>query len=77
MLTVAESFAKCRQVPLAFFGFLLVAIGAEVPDTIQSVAVARRGYGSLAVANAVGSQIINICIGLGLPWFISAASGPS
>jgi Ca2+/Na+ antiporter len=53
-----------------FFGLVIVAIGAEVPDTIQSVTVAKRGYGSMAVANSIGSQIINICIGLGLPWLI-------
>ena len=29
----------------------VVAIGAEIPDTIQSVAVARRGYGSMAAGS--------------------------
>lgn len=38
-------------------------MGAEIPDTIQSVTVARRGYGSMAVSNSTGSQIINILIG--------------
>ena len=62
------------QAPLSFLGFLLVAVGAEIPDTVQSVTVARRGYGSMAVGNAIGSQIVNICIGLGVPWTISAAA---
>ena len=31
----------------AFLGMYVVAIGAEIPDTIQSVAVARRGYGAM------------------------------
>ena len=53
----------------------VVAIGAEIPDTIQSVAVARRGYGSMAVSNSCGSQIINILVGLGLPWFITNSAG--
>jgi hypothetical protein len=34
--------------------------GAQVPDTIASVAMAKRGLGPGAVANAVGSQIINV-----------------
>ena len=42
---------------------------------IQSVTVARRGYGSMAVSNSCGSQIINILIGLGLPWFLTNATG--
>ena len=50
----------------SLFG-LLCAVGAEIPDTIQSVTMARRGYGSMAVSNAIGSQVLNICIGLGLP----------
>ena len=48
-----------------------IAVGAVIPDRSQSVTVARRGYGSMAVSNSTGSQIINILIGLGLPWLIS------
>jgi len=59
-------------ISLAYLGFVVVAVGAEVPDTIQSVTVARRGYGSMAVANCTSSQIVNICLGLGLPWTVSA-----
>lgn len=60
----------------SLFG-LLCAVGAEIPDTIQSVTMARRGYGSMAVSNAIGSQVLNICIGLGLPWLCASASIPS
>jgi len=63
------------DIPAAFLGMMVIAIGAEIPDTIQSVTVARRGYGSMAVSNSTGSQIINICVGLGLPWFISGLAG--
>ena len=55
----------------SFFGLITIAIGAEIPDTIQSVTMAKRGYGSMAVSNALGSQIINILLGLGLPWLIA------
>jgi len=56
-------------------GVVLIAIGAEIPDTIQSVLYARQGYGSMAVSNSTGSQICNILIGLGLPWLLATASG--
>ena len=59
------------NVSMEFFGLVLVAGGAEIPDMIQSVTVARRGYGSMATSNCIGSQITNILVGLGLPWFIS------
>lgn len=60
---------------MGFLGLAIVAIGAEVPDTAQAVAVARRGYGSMATASCMGSQVVNICIGLGMPWLITASLG--
>eukprot|EP00397_Hematodinium_sp_SG-2012_P062575 GEMP01084740.1.p2 GENE.GEMP01084740.1~~GEMP01084740.1.p2 ORF type:complete len:137 (+),score=23.60 GEMP01084740.1:56-466(+) len=55
---------------MGLLGLTLVAIGAEIPDTINAVTVARRGYGAMSTSSCVGSQIINICVGLGLPWSI-------
>jgi Ca2+/Na+ antiporter len=60
---------------VGFFGTAVVAIGAEIPDTIQSVTVAQKGYGSMAVSNSMGSQICNILFGLGLPWLLANLSG--
>lgn len=37
--------------------------------------MAKRGYGSMAVSNSTGSQIINILIGLGVPWAIMNMAG--
>ena len=62
-------------IPAAYLGMYVIAVGAEIPDTIQSVTVAKRGYGSMAVSNSTGSQIINILIGLGLPWLLTNLSG--
>lgn len=73
--TVVERWAELSGVQGGFFGLFLISIGAEIPDTIQSVTVAKRGYGSMAVANSIGSQIINICLGLGFPWLIANAAG--
>ena len=50
----------------------IVALGGEIPDTMQSVVFAKKGYGSLAVANALGSKVVNIGVGLGLPWMVAA-----
>mmetsp|Transcript_7537 Transcript_7537/g.12148 ORF Transcript_7537/g.12148 Transcript_7537/m.12148 type:complete len:406 (+) Transcript_7537:1264-2481(+) len=72
---VVEHWGQTSSLPLSLFGYLLVAFGAEVPDLVQSVVTARRGYGSMAVSNAIGSQICNICVGLGLPWTMALLSG--
>jgi len=73
--SVIERWVKLSGVPMTFFGLVLVSLGAEIPDTIESVTVAKRGYGSMAVSNCQGTQVINICLGLGLPWLITVGSG--
>jgi K+-dependent Na+/Ca+ exchanger-like protein len=75
--SIVGHWGELSGVPPSFLGLAVIAIGAEVPDCIQSVTVARRGYGSMAVSNSFGSQIINILIGLGMPWTISNAAGKS
>lgn len=72
---VVTRWVALLQAPIAFFGLAVVAVGAEIPDTIQSVTVAKKGYGSMAVSNGLGSQICNVNIGLGLPWVVSTFSG--
>ena len=49
----------------------LLAAGTSAPDLIASMDVARDGRGGMAVANAIGSDIFDVFIGLGLPWFIA------
>ena len=49
---------------------VLISIGAAIADIMQCFIVARKGYGSMAISNSIGSQILNICVGLGLPWII-------
>lgn len=72
---IVSRFGALLDLPAAFLGMYIIAVGAEIPDTIQSVTVAKRGYGSMAVSNSCGSQIINILVGLGLPWFLSNWAG--
>jgi Ca2+/Na+ antiporter len=73
--TVVTRWVTVSHVPAAFVGLILVSVGAEIPDTIASVTVAKRGYGSLATSNCMASQITNIALGLGLPWTISNLVG--
>ncbi|XP_072034062.1 sodium/potassium/calcium exchanger 4-like isoform X2 [Amphiura filiformis] len=54
-------------------GLVIVAIGTSVPDALSSILVARDGYGDMAVSNALGSNVFDIDLGLGLPYAISIA----
>lgn len=56
-------------------GLTFLAMGTSIPDALGSLAVANKGEGDMAVSNAVGSNVFDICMGLGLPWFIKCAAG--
>ncbi|EDV19631.1 uncharacterized protein TRIADDRAFT_33154 [Trichoplax adhaerens] len=57
-------------IPDTVMGLTLLAAGTSVPDAIASLIVARQGSGDMAVSNSVGSNIFDILLGLGLPWFL-------
>ena len=42
-------------------------------DAMSSILVARDGYGDMAVSNAIGSNVFDINLGLGLPFIIRIA----
>jgi Ca2+/Na+ antiporter len=46
---------------------VVIAAATSAPDAFTSLAAARRGEGSMAVANAVGSNTFDILVCLGLP----------
>merc|ERR1711977_704627 len=51
-------------------GLVFLAAGTSIPDALGSIAVAKQGEGDMAVANALGSNIFDILMGLGVPWTI-------
>ncbi|XP_033634353.1 sodium/potassium/calcium exchanger 3-like isoform X1 [Asterias rubens] len=57
------------SLPDAVMGLTLLAAGSSTPDTILSVIAARNGYGDMAISHSIGSNIFDILLGLGLPWF--------
>ncbi|XP_017785226.1 PREDICTED: probable sodium/potassium/calcium exchanger CG1090 isoform X2 [Nicrophorus vespilloides] len=60
-------------IPDTVMGLTFVAAGVSVPDALSSIAVIKEGYGDMAVSNAVGSNVFDILVCLGLPWFIQTA----
>lgn len=57
-------------VPSVVMGTTVLAAGTSIPDALSSIAVARDGLADMAVANAVGSNVFDIWLGLGLPWLL-------
>jgi sodium/potassium/calcium exchanger 4 len=68
MVDCASRVGCALDIPEVVMGTLVLAAGTSVPDALASVAVARGGAGDMAVANAVGSNVFDIWLGLGLPW---------
>jgi len=58
------------RIPEVVIALTVLAVGTSVPDMISSVIVAKQGRGGMAVSNAIGSNIFDILIGLGLPWIL-------
>lgn len=67
--------AEILGIPAVIIGLTVLAAGTSIPDLISSVIVARQGRGGMAISNALGSNIFDILIGLGLPWAIITAGG--
>merc|ERR1712054_23738 len=54
----------------AIIGVTVLAAGTSVPDGMASLLVAKDGQGDMAVSNAIGSNVFDICLGLGVPWTV-------
>ena len=76
MVTWASKLGCIWNVHPAIMGVTILAAGTSVPDAIGSLLVAREGKGDMAVANAIGSNVFDILLGLGLPWALAGLIWP-
>eukprot|EP00483_Globobulimina_turgida_P001605 UN01607 len=62
----AEKMGNCLNIREDVMGLTLLAVGSSLPDCFSSVLAAKQGKGEMAVSNALGSNVfdINICIGV-------------
>ncbi|MBB3210058.1 cation:H+ antiporter [Rhodopirellula rubra] len=56
--------------PAMFVAVIFASMATSVPDTVISIRDARDGDYDDAVANALGSNIFDICFALGFPLFV-------
>lgn len=75
MATFGTAIGCLWDVPPLVMGILLLAIGTSVPDAMASMIVAKGGEGGMAIANAIGSNVFDILLGLGLPWMVFGLMG--
>jgi len=61
----------------AFFVSVIVLSGVtSIPDTFMSINEAKKGEIESAVSNAIGSNIFDLCICIGLPLILTGAKVP-
>jgi K+-dependent Na+/Ca+ exchanger-like protein len=70
MVKTAADIGCVAGIDPAIMGICVLAIGTSVPDAMGSVIVAREGKADMAIANAIGSNVFDILLGLGVPWTI-------
>ena len=62
----SSSVAKRLHVPSIIIGLTIVAMGTSLPETSVSVSASITGNNELAVSNAVGSNIFNLMVVIGV-----------
>lgn len=75
LVEMAVASAHVLNIPEAIIALTVLAVGTSIPDLFSSIIVARQGRGDMAVSNAIGSNIFDILIGLGLPFAIVMLAG--
>jgi K+-dependent Na+/Ca+ exchanger-like protein len=71
MVVLMEKIGCIWGISSFIMGITFLAAGTSIPDALGSIAVAKEGEGDMAVSNAIGSNVFDICLGLGFPWFIA------
>ncbi|NIK72857.1 K+-dependent Na+/Ca+ exchanger-like protein [Thermonema lapsum] len=70
MVMAAERLALQIGIPTEIIALTILAGGTSMPEIISSYIVAKQGRGDMAIANAIGSNIFDILMSLGLPVLI-------
>lgn len=70
LVEACEQFGTAIGMPIYFVSVVLASAATSVPDTIISYKDAMKGNYDDAVANALGSNIFDVCFALGLPLFL-------
>lgn len=62
----AKEIARAFGMTETLIGLTIVAVGTSLPELVTSIVAARKGETGLAVGNAVGSNIFNLLLILGV-----------
>ncbi|XP_015602798.1 sodium/potassium/calcium exchanger 3 [Cephus cinctus] len=64
------------SIPDSVMGLTFLAAGMSVPEAVSSVIVTNQGHGTMGISNSIGSNVFDVLLCLGLPWFVKSAFLP-
>jgi cation:H+ antiporter len=71
LVTGATFLAQRLRISDLAVGLTVVAFGTSAPEMVVSVLAAKSGQADLAIGNVIGSNLLNICLILGLSAIIA------
>ncbi|WP_457592508.1 calcium/sodium antiporter [Hydrogenimonas sp.] len=73
----SERIALHYNISEFIIGATLIALGTSLPEMAASIAASAKGQSDMAVANVLGSNIMNIALVLGLVFLIASKISPT
>ena len=61
--------AKKLNIPKAIIGATILAYGTSSPEILVSLQANLNNEASIALGNVIGSNIANVCVGIGILYF--------
>jgi len=77
LINQSERIALKFRIPEFIIGATLIALGTSLPEMAASVAASFNGKADIAIANVIGSNILNITLVLATVFLISRKINPS
>lgn len=72
LVTGAAGIARKKNIPAFIVGITLVAFGTSAPELFFNLISALHGNAAFALSNVSGSNLINLCVGIGISAMITA-----
>ena len=70
LVAIVEHWGEYFGIPVEFLGITILALGTSIPDIAGSVAVMKKHGADAAISSAFGSNTFDICIGLGVVYWV-------
>ncbi len=77
LITQSEHIALKFKIPEFIIGATLIALGTSLPEMAASIAASMNGKPDIAIANVIGSNVLNITLVLATVFIISKKINPA